>query len=195
MAANCNFCFATDDNPILSHKRQIDAGSSGDVHEVLTFYDGAHTIVIQYWDQNRIPNPIDFHLWQCFARKLLRLPYWRSRSSVIQNEIRAIKKLCDGQHSNIILVMEMGDFQLTPYFYIDMELCDINLHDYIHSNDATLSRTALGLPPFLDNLNIACKVHQIWNIMKDITSGLSFIHSNGEVHRDLKPKTGERFCF
>src|SRR5271155_3092033 len=29
--------------------------------------------------------------------------------------------------------------------------------------------------------------------MKQITSGLAFIHSKGEVHRDLKPCNGESF--
>ena len=28
-------------------------------------------------------------------------------------------------------------------------------------------------------------------ISRDVTSGLEYIHQNGEVHRDLKPKNGE----
>jgi len=45
---------------------------------------------------------------------------------------------------------------------------------------------------------------QIWNIMADISSGVAFIHSRGEIHRDLKPRNGiflmmniclrEQFC-
>jgi len=31
---------------------------------------------------------------------------------------------------------------------------------------------------------------QVWNIMSQIAGGLSFIHSNKEVHRDLKPQNG-----
>jgi len=31
----------------------------------------------------------------------------------------------------------------------------------------------------------------VWNIMVQLTSGLAHIHSQGEVHRDIKPRNSK----
>ena len=50
-------------------------------------------------------------------------------TSDIENEVRAIDKLCkpDG-HRNIIIILDHGWLSFDLYF-IDMELCDLSLHD------------------------------------------------------------------
>jgi len=65
-----------------------------------------------------------------------------------------------------------------------MELCDMNLHAYIHKPTPDFM-IHLYLPETNDvRGNVACK------ILADIALGLEFIHSVCEVHRDIKPKNG-----
>ena len=87
-------------------------------------------------------------------------------------------KLCNGSHSNIITVFSHGEFPNGSYAFIDMELCDLSLDEYIKSK---WSVSPVEGPP---------KEYQIWNVMEQIASGLSFIHKNNEIHRDLKPSNG-----
>jgi serine/threonine protein kinase len=95
-------------------------------------------------------------------------------SSSVRNEIRAITKLCDGSH-NIIKVLRCGEYQDLSYAYIDMELCSLNLDEYIKSKWAVYP--VEGVP---DEVSL-------WNIMTQIANGVAFVHSEQEIHRDLKP--------
>jgi serine/threonine protein kinase len=100
-----------------------------------------------------------------------------------QNEIRAIHKLCNEKHKNIIEVFEIGEFPDSMYAYIDMELCDFNLEDY----NKNIWMTNL----VHENLNVkGLKEIQACNIMRQIADGVVFVHEKGEVHRDLKPRNG-----
>jgi serine/threonine protein kinase len=60
----------------------------------------------------------------------------------------------------------------------------MNLEDYIYGN----SPKQESLPRFVKTASSLVKSSQIWNIMRQITSGIAFIHSHEEVHRDLKPR-------
>lgn len=112
----------------------------------------------------------------------------------IQNEIRAVDKLCSpGTHKNIVAVLGHGQLPNMPYFYLDMELCDLDLGTYGKGTWTEIlekrlemysSEVHAKLIPVLGLL-------QIREIMKDITRGLTFIHLEGEVHRDLKPANGD----
>jgi serine/threonine protein kinase len=93
----------------------------------------------------------------------------------LRNEIRAITKLCDGSNENIIKVIRTGDFEDLSYVYIDMELCDLNLEEYIRSKWGL--QPVEGIPDEL----------YIWDIMTQISRGLAFVHAKNEIHRDLKP--------
>lgn len=99
----------------------------------------------------------------------------------MNNEIRAIKKLCNGGHENIVEVFGIGEFPDSSYVYIDMELCDLNLSDYIQANRKLAPVHDYPLD-FIET--------QIWDIMRQIANGVVFIHNNEEVHRDLKPSNG-----
>ena len=120
----------------------------------------------------------------------MHLPNPKNRWEYIENEVRAVRKLCNGRNPNVIHVFNLGDFTYSSYSFIDMELCDLSLEGYIHStsNDRDIG---VGLPPLLKDLPDSAIADQIWNIMRQIASGLKFIHANDEAHRDLKPSNGK----
>ena len=64
-----------------------------------------------------------------------------------------------------------------------MELCDINLDCYIERQRNEAIEKELS---YLAAIN-SFRMDQIWDIMQDITNGVAFIHSEKEIHRDLKP--------
>jgi serine/threonine protein kinase len=81
--------------------------------------------------------------------------------------------------------MRLGNLAASPYYFIDMELCDLNLEDYIYRDPDLPIQSSV--PRFVKAAPSDVKVLQIWNIMKEITGGVDFIHDKNEVHRDLKP--------
>lgn len=100
----------------------------------------------------------------------------------IGNELRTIEKLCrPGSHENIVSVFESGKLKSSSCFFIDMELCDLSLADYMQGRQTEDLKMKAVAP---DNLS------QIWDIMEAIANGLTFIHSLNEAHRDLKPSNG-----
>lgn len=97
-----------------------------------------------------------------------------------ENEVRAISKLCKAKaHPNIVAVFRQGEVKNSALYYIDMELCDGNLDQFMRDH----------LPSSTTPIHIS----DIWNIMVQITSGLAYIHSCGEIHRDIKPRNSNTF--
>lgn len=113
-------------------------------------------------------------------------PFGQVSKDVLQNELRVIDKLCivPNVHKNIVTVIRHGEL-LNSYHFIDMELCDLDLATYLDRqwSPVEMERTPIGMD---QNLNM--RMEQVWKIMMDVTSGLAFIHSHKEVHRDLKPR-------
>jgi serine/threonine protein kinase len=106
----------------------------------------------------------------------------------INNEIRASVKLCKtGAHKNIVAVFDLGNLPNTIFYFIDMELCDMNLDTYIYSRSTP---KLVDKIPYFFNATATERAAQIKNIMLDIANGLVFIHDHNEVHRDLKPHNG-----
>ena len=127
---------------------------------------------------------------QAFARKLLHIPHipWEE----IEYEAQAIIKICGkGSHSHIVEVLKLGELRNTDYYFIDMELCDLNLAEYIHR--ATPQGPSESIPSFIKNAPPPLKAQQIWNIMRQIASGIKYMHTLKVVHRDLKPANGNSF--
>jgi serine/threonine protein kinase len=71
-------------------------------------------------------------------------------------------------------------------YFIDMELCTINLEEYIQGSK-------IGVRGLID-WQTAGKEGQrqflIFAIMQQLLSGLAFIHDHDEVHRDMAPQNG-----
>jgi len=98
--------------------------------------------------------------------------------------VRALKKLCQNKYTNIVQVFNYG--QLNPdgaVYFIDMELCDMSLEDYLQGQE-------------LEHMSWAAIREQeevlthAYNILQQILNGLIFIHCLHEVHRDLSPANG-----
>ena len=125
-----------------------------------------------------------------FARKLIR-PFGDIKVEDISNEIRAVEKLCTpGTHKNIVAVTKHG--KLPPsYYFLDMELCDLSLEAFIEQKWTAPMRETV--PYFTANPPPLKRMAQIWDIMVDLSRGVSFIHAHGEVHRDLKPRNSTFF--
>jgi serine/threonine protein kinase len=110
------------------------------------------------------------------------------RAEDIDNEMRAITKLCKSSHPNIIQVFQHGElYRNSTVFFIDMELCDFSLERYCRGMDVpqlvnwTTIREQGALPASIRAIN------------DQIINALVFIHEHGEVHRDLCPQNGDLY--
>lgn len=107
----------------------------------------------------------------------------------IENEIRVIQKLRDRRgHGNIISVLDYGWLIAEQFYYIDMNLCDLSLRDFIRGAYKSKLEPRY-LSPYSESDVLECLY--FWSIGKQIVQGLEFIHDAGEVHRDIKPENGK----
>jgi serine/threonine protein kinase len=132
---------------------------------------------------------------KAFARKIVR-QIGQVTKSDIENESRVVKLLMEnGGHENIVTILSHGFIQSFDYYYIDMELCDMTLKDYIDywagSKELPLE-TSLDLAPSVicNDCSLLLQMRNVWAIASQIAAGLEFMHSHHQIHRDLKPGNG-----
>lgn len=103
----------------------------------------------------------------------------------IENEVRAINKLCKSQHPNIVQVLQYGTLRKDSAFYfIDMERCDATLEKYMQGQHVE------GLTNWETVEQSDTRERYVYEILQHILHGILYIHSLHEVHRDLSPHNG-----
>jgi serine/threonine protein kinase len=106
-----------------------------------------------------------------------------SERQQIENEVKAATTLCTQGHPNIIQTFEHGALDRLNYF-IDMELCNLNLRQFLRGDKVKPDDWFLHWPIE----HPGDKGVFILALMQEIANGLYFIHGNGVVHMDLKPE-------
>ena len=105
----------------------------------------------------------------------------------IEQEARAVNKLCMTPHENIIKIYQHGRFSPeSPNYYFDMELCDITLEEYIYGRKTGVR----GLVDWETAHKEGQHEFLVIAIMQELLRGLAFIHEQDEVHRDMTPQNG-----
>ena len=107
-----------------------------------------------------------------FACKVVRYV----RDSENDAELAAVRAISRGHHSNIVSVLDtwIEREKYTTTYYIKMELCDGDLTGFLNHR--------------YEEYNHPLDSGEIWNIFRQIMSGIGYIHSQGMIHRDIKPK-------
>ena len=134
-----------------------------------------------------------------FARKIVRIFGEVTREDV-ENEVAVISQVCvPGKSNTVVMVYEHGWLPgVDPsYYYVDMEYCSETLEERIHGNKnyAMLAdiHSAIESPSTASAIPGTAPVfttEQILDILENICSGLQYLHQEGLVHRDLKPRNG-----
>jgi serine/threonine protein kinase len=137
-----------------------------------------------------------------FARKIIRISGTLLKADV-QNEAQVVSLiLALGGHVNIVNILRHDwlKHSFNQCYYIDMELCEFSLFDYIahHNNSMKADTPDIAIYNHLSpvivkrNCSTMQKVQNIWTIGLHIARGLEFMHTHNHAHRDLKPGNGKR---
>jgi serine/threonine protein kinase len=112
----------------------------------------------------------------------------------IEQEAKVVSWIQGHQHKNIVVILNHGWFRkVSNCYYIDMNLYDITLHDYILYHHKEGQLTLITDPgsgaAFVAKTNsVLARAQNWWTIGTHIAGGLKFMHEHNYVHRDLKPR-------
>ena len=109
----------------------------------------------------------------------------------VSNERLAILTLTgEGGHPNLINILTHGWLINNSVYYIDMNLCDMNLEDYIYRTAEKIDFVFQAASRAFVSKDSSERIRydNLLTIMIQITAGLGFIHGKSQVHRDLKPR-------
>ena len=90
-----------------------------------------------------------------------------------------------GGHQFIVRLSQHGPLQSS--YFIDMEYCSLNLHEYIHNKE---KRNCMDQRLSRYFQSETSEEHRLWMVLSialEVTNGLAFMHDKQQVHRDLKP--------
>jgi len=115
-------------------------------------------------------------------------PLGNDAAEHISREIKAMERLGEERiHENIVRVLKHGVLD-RGFYFLDMELCDLSLDNYIQRSFTPMMKE--NVPRLTSNLTQKVLRSHVWEIMEDLTCGLTFVHQHGCIHRDLKPRNG-----
>ena len=88
--------------------------------------------------------------------------------------------LCTTAHRNIIQGFHHKHLRdYSAFFFIDMELCHVNVDEYMHGKSASM------LMVWDEAIDKGWGIFVIYRIMDHVLNGLAYIHSLDKVHRDI----------
>lgn len=92
--------------------------------------------------------------------------------------IEKARTIAQGTPRNIVTVLKHGVYEDSAFYYVDMELCDRSLEEFmVEYGPAASTETRLT-------------TNDICGIMAQIAQAVTFIHDQGEMHGNLKPRNG-----
>jgi serine/threonine protein kinase len=136
----------------------------------------------------------DMRFQQSFARKIFR---GHVSDKEIRGETRAIDALRSGGHGNLVSILRHGWLPSKSEYFIDMELCHMNLGEFIEQQLDWEPFRCRRHPNYLvkESFPIWWRTPELLRVIFQIVSGVVFIHKCQQVHRDLKPQNGWAVCF
>ena len=154
---------------------------------------------------------------QVFARKIVRI-FGDITPEDAESEGRMLSELCrPGRSKAVVEVIKHGWLPRHPsMYYMDMEYCPETLESRIHGAGQKAQGSESG--SVLESMSCQVEVETLstrateattidesnapspefdWesvvDIIEDVNRGLVYLHHNSTVHRDLKPKNGNRY--
>jgi len=123
----------------------------------------------------------DYLEWdgKAYACKVIRQTR-HSTSSDISLERNAVQAISKGRHPNVVQILDtwIEETSFITTCFIQMELCQGDLAEFLHERYQS------------DAVRKGLSSWETRDIFRQIMAGLEYIHSQGIMHRDLKPKNG-----